>query len=51
MKKYKTIQLDAEIHAQLQEYCNERGYAMSKLVAKLIKDRVDPPKNVLRVKT
>jgi len=51
MKKYKTLQLDAEIHAQLQEYCNEHGHIMSKFVGTLIKNRIEPPKNVLRVKT
>ena len=51
MGKYKTLQLDAEIHAQLQEYCNEHDLRMSKFVGTLIKNRINPPKNVLRVKT
>ena len=51
MKKYKSIQLDTEIHAQLQEYCNEHGYFMSKFVEKLIKERITSfPTNVLRVR-
>ena len=51
MCKYKTLQLDTQTHALLQDYCNEHGYKMSKFVGNLIKNRINPPKNVLRVKT
>ncbi len=51
MGKYKTLQLDTEIHARLQEYCNERDLRMSKFVGRLIKEKINPkPKNVLRVR-
>lgn len=50
-RKYKTLQLDTEIHAQLQEYCNERDIRMSKFVGRLIKANIQPkPTNVLRVR-
>ena len=49
-RKYKTLQLDTEIHAQLQEYCNEHDKRMSKFVGRLILREINPPKNVLRVR-
>ena len=54
MKKYAMIQIDAEIHQALKEFCKERGYKINGLVETLIKERVEslkrtPPKNVLPV--
>jgi predicted HicB family RNase H-like nuclease len=54
MKKYAMIQIDAEIHQALKEFCKEKGYKINGLVETLIKERVEslkrtPPKNVLPV--
>ena len=54
MKKYAMIQIDAEIHQLLKEYCKEKGYKINGLVESLIKEKVEslkktPPKNVLPV--
>jgi len=54
MKKYAMIQIDAEVHQALKEYCKEKGYKINGLVETLIKEKVEslkktPPKNVLPV--
>jgi predicted HicB family RNase H-like nuclease len=50
-KKYAMIQIDAEVHLLLKEFCQERGYKINGLVETLIKERVasvkQPPRNVL----
>ena len=48
------IQIDAQIHQALKEYCKEKGYKINGLVETLIKEKVEsfkktPPKNVLPV--
>jgi len=51
-KKYKVIQIDAEVHAKLKAFCKEKGYSMKGLVESLVKERIEPrtpPKNVLKV--
>jgi hypothetical protein len=50
MKKYAMIQIDAEVHLMLKEFCKEKGYKLNGLVEALIKEKVLPkpqPKNVL----
>lgn len=53
MKKYAMIQIDAEIHQLLKEFCKEKGYKINGLVETLIKEKVQAikptPKNVLPV--
>jgi hypothetical protein len=54
-KKYAMLQIDAEIHQMLKEFCKDRGYKMNGLVESLIKEKVSPnvkplPNNVLRSK-
>jgi len=54
MKKYAMIQIDAEVHQLLKEYCKEKGYKINGLIETLIKEKVQPlnkttPKNVLPV--
>ena len=54
MKKYAMIQIDAEIHQVLKDFCKERGYKINGLVETLIKEKVQSlnkttPKNVLPV--
>lgn len=54
MKKYAMIQIDAEIHQTLKEFCKEKGYKINGLVETLIKEKVQSlnkttPKNVLPV--
>jgi len=54
MKKYAMIQIDAEIHQSLKEFCKEKGYKINGLVETLIKEKVQSlnkttPKNVLPV--
>ena len=54
MKKYAMIQIDAEIHQLLKDYCKEKGYKINGLVETLIKEKVEyvkkiPPKNILPV--
>ena len=50
-KKYAMIQIDAEVHGMLKEFCKERGYKINGLVETLIKEKVSsikqPPRNVL----
>ena len=54
MKKYAMVQIDAEVHQMLKEFCKEKGYKISGLVETLIKDKVKSvkplPKNVLPTK-
>jgi predicted HicB family RNase H-like nuclease len=50
MKRYAMLQIDAEVHQALKEYCKERGYKLNGLVEALIKEKVLPkpqPKNIL----
>lgn len=47
MKKYSMIQIDADLHASLKNFCNQRGYKIGGLVESLIKDKIDTPKNSL----
>ena len=54
MKKYAMIQIDAQIHQVLKEYCKEKGYKINGLVETLIKEKVQSlnkttPKNILPV--
>lgn len=54
MKKYAMIQIDADIHQALKEFCKNKGYKMGGLIETLIKEKVEslkrtPPKNVLPV--
>jgi len=54
MKKYAMIQIDAEIHQLLKEFCKEKGYKINGLVETLIKEKVQSlnkttPKNILPV--
>jgi hypothetical protein len=54
MKKYAMIQIDADVHQLLKEFCKERGYKISGLIETLIKEKVEssqktPPKNILPV--
>jgi len=54
MKKYAMIQIDADIHQLLKEFCKDKGYKINGLVETLIKEKVEsirkiPPKNVLPV--
>ncbi len=55
MKKYAMIQINAEIHQLLKDFCKEKGYRINGLVETLIKEKVESskktlPKNVLPVK-
>ena len=55
-KKYAMLQIDAEVHQMLKEFCKDKGYTMNGLVESLIKEKVSPnvkplPSNVLRSKT
>jgi len=47
MKKYAMIQIDAELHSSLKEFCKNRGYKISGLVESLIKDKIEPIQNTL----
>ena len=52
MKKYAMIQIDADMHHLLKEFCKEKGYKISGLIETLIKEKVEsskktPPKNIL----
>jgi hypothetical protein len=54
MKKYAMIQIDAEIHQLLKDFCKQKGYKINGLVETLIKEKVEsvkkiPPKNILPV--
>ena len=54
-KKYAMLQIDAEVHQLLKQFCKDKGYKMNGLVESLIKEKVSPsqtlPTNVLRSKT
>ena len=55
MKKYAMIQIDAELHAVLKDFCKEKGYKIGGLIESLIKDRIESskkslPKKVLSTK-
>lgn len=41
MKKYSMIQINAEIHSELKDFCKEKGYKISGLVESLIKERIE----------
>ena len=41
-KKYAMLQIDAEIHQMLKEFCKDKGYKMNGLVESLIKEKVSP---------
>ena len=52
-KKYAMLQIDAEVHQMLKEFCKDKGYKMNGLVESLIKEKVSPnvkpiPSNVLK---
>jgi hypothetical protein len=54
MKKYAMIQIDADVHQMLKQFCKEKGYKISGLIETLIKEKVEsskktPPKNILPV--
>ena len=54
MKKYAMIQIDADVHHTLKEFCKEKGYKISGLIETLVKEKVEsskktPPKNILPV--
>lgn len=56
MKKYAMIQIDADIHTSLKNFCNDRGLKIGKLVEALIKDKISItkkplPTNILPTKT
>lgn len=46
MKKYSMIQIDAEVHQMLKEFCREKGYKINGLVETLIKEKVESVKKV-----
>jgi hypothetical protein len=50
-ESYAMLQLPKEVHSQLKEFCDERGYKMSRFVSNLIKERIrtNYPKNILPV--
>lgn len=41
MKKYSMIQINAEVHSELKQFCKEKGYKISGLVESLIKERIE----------
>jgi hypothetical protein len=51
-ERYAMLQLPKEIHIALKDYCDERGYKMSRFVSNLIKDKIrttNKARNVLPV--
>ena len=51
-ERYAMLQLPKEVHTALKEYCDERGYKMSRFVSNLIKDKIrttNKQRNVLPV--
>jgi hypothetical protein len=50
-ESYAMLQLPRDVHTQLREFCDERGYKMSRFVSNLIKEKIRTikPKNVLHV--
>ena len=54
MGKYTTIQVKRELYKELHNYCCENGYSKSRLIERLIKQRINQPNqpkptNALRV--
>ncbi|NDB54732.1 hypothetical protein EB169_02765 [archaeon] len=39
-ERYAMLQLPKEVHTALKEYCDERGYKMSRFVSNLIKEKI-----------
>ncbi len=56
-ERYAMLQLPKEVHTALKDYCDERGYKMSRFVSNLIKEKIrttSKVRNILpaeRVKT
>lgn len=50
-ESYAMLQLPKDVHTQLREFCDERGYKMSRFVSNLIKEKIrtTKPKNILPV--
>ena len=50
-ESYAMLQLPKEEHLLLKEFCDERGYKMSRFVSNLIKEKIrtTKPKNILPV--
>jgi hypothetical protein len=51
-ERYAMLQLPKEIHTALKDYCDDRGYKMSRFVSNLIKDKIrttNKARNVLPV--
>lgn len=50
-ESYAMLQLPRDVHTQLREFCDDRGYKMSRFVSNLIKEKIrtTKPKNVLPV--
>ena len=36
----KSVQLDSQLHAELKQYCNDRGLKLQKLIENLIKNEL-----------
>jgi hypothetical protein len=43
----KPIQIDSKLHAELKQYCNEKGLKLQKLVEILIKEKLKKDGNSL----
>ena len=39
-ESYAMLQLPKEVHLSLKEFCDERGYKMSRFVSNLIKEKI-----------
>lgn len=48
-ESYAMLQLPRDVHNELKEFCDERGYKMSRFVSNLIKEKIRAvkPKNIL----
>lgn len=48
-ESYAMLQLPRDVHNELKEFCDVRGYKMSRFVSNLIKEKIrtTKPKNVL----
>ena len=44
-KKYALIQLPADVHAKLKEYCNKHGFKIGAYVANIIKKEIKLKQN------
>ena len=44
-KKYSLLQLPADVHQKLKEYCKHHGYNMSGFVSNLIRKEIKSTKN------